>query len=393
MASNFEVLFLIFSKNLNLLIGMMDFSDLQIGIQFLLGTQLIIVAILHFIYRSSKGTITLAFLCLIFGLWFYKLIFYGAWQNNIFLYILVGPDKPIFIGPLLFFYYRQYSEELKTIFTIKHLIIPVLFYLTLMIFRFHYLDFFPNFINNNIPVFSIIAFLFFCYYFIITRKELEINIKQKLIPRAYKKVNILFYSLYFFLLQAPIWDMYDELVRSGILSEGLTEYVVRLYDNFFKFIGEHLTYIYLHVLAYLLFLYTLSEIPALKGFLLPRNTLVHKKTLLNTTKIDKLVDHYFTNKKIFKHPDLSLEQCAKTFKITKKELIDYFIIKQEGSFKDFINRLRVKEVKMLLERKEFNNYDLVGLAKECGFKSKSTFFRVFKKHAGITPKDYKTLIK
>lgn len=370
----------------------MQFSDLLVGIQFLLGTQLILVSILHFVYRSNKSAIPLATLCLIFGLWFYKLVFNDYWANNLFLYVLIGPDKPIFIGPLLLFYYKLYSTELKTNFMVRHLIIPVLFYLTLMVFRFYYLDFFPNFSNNNIPIFSIIAFLIFCYYFFITRKELKVKIKQKLIPRAYNKVMVLFYSLYFFLLQAPIWDMYDELVKSEVLPGAMTHYIALMYNEFFKYIGEQLTYAYLCILAYFLFLYALSEIPIFKRFFLPNNTLLHDKTLLNKSKIDKLIDFYFFNRKIHKDPNLSLESCSRTFEISKKELIDYFAIRNEGSFRDFINSLRVAEVKLLLENQKFNNYDLVGLAKECGFKSRSTFFRVFKRYEGITPKEFKKLL-
>ncbi|TSE05369.1 helix-turn-helix domain-containing protein [Aquimarina algiphila] len=101
------------------------------------------------------------------------------------------------------------------------------------------------------------------------------------------------------------------------------------------------------------------------------------------------MEYYFKEEKLYKDPSLNISSCASIFKVSTKELIDYFKITNKGVFKDYINGLRVSEFKQLLQNEKFSNYDLVGLAKECGFKSKSTFFRVFKGLEGFTPNEYK----
>ncbi len=63
------------------------------------------------------------------------------------------------------------------------------------------------------------------------------------------------------------------------------------------------------------------------------------------------------------------------------------------NFNDFINGLRIKEVKKHLEGDDFQNYSIEGIAKDCGFAAKSTFFTAFKKHTGLTPMEYQKLIQ
>jgi AraC-like DNA-binding protein len=58
------------------------------------------------------------------------------------------------------------------------------------------------------------------------------------------------------------------------------------------------------------------------------------------------------------------------------------------NFNDFINGYRVEEVKARLENGGSKNLNLLGVAFECGFNSKATFNRVFKKQTGISPKEY-----
>ena len=61
------------------------------------------------------------------------------------------------------------------------------------------------------------------------------------------------------------------------------------------------------------------------------------------------------------------------------------------NFNDFINGLRIEEVKKHLEGIDFQNYSIEGIAKDCGFSAKSTFFTAFKKHTGLTPMEYQKL--
>jgi AraC-like DNA-binding protein len=49
----------------------------------------------------------------------------------------------------------------------------------------------------------------------------------------------------------------------------------------------------------------------------------------------------------------------------------------------------VDEAKRLLLDPSYNRFNIQGIAFESGFKSKATFYAVFKQIVGMTPKQYK----
>ena len=60
------------------------------------------------------------------------------------------------------------------------------------------------------------------------------------------------------------------------------------------------------------------------------------------------------------------------------------------NFNDFINQHRIEKVKQKLYTGEQKTKTLLGIAYDCGFNSKATFNRAFKKATGLSPKDWIT---
>ena len=60
----------------------------------------------------------------------------------------------------------------------------------------------------------------------------------------------------------------------------------------------------------------------------------------------------------------------------------------EKNYYDYINEYRVEEFKALILKEEYAKYTLTALAELCGFSSRASFFRSFKKVTGITPNEY-----
>ena len=58
------------------------------------------------------------------------------------------------------------------------------------------------------------------------------------------------------------------------------------------------------------------------------------------------------------------------------------------NFNDFINHYRIEAVKEKLKKGEHKTSTLLGIAFDCGFNSKATFNRAFKKSTTVSPKDY-----
>jgi AraC-like DNA-binding protein len=92
--------------------------------------------------------------------------------------------------------------------------------------------------------------------------------------------------------------------------------------------------------------------------------------------------------KVFQDPELSLAQLAKLLK-TNPSIISKVI--NQGfqlNFNDFINNYRIKAVQEKLLAGELSMQTMLGIAYDCGFNSKATFNRAFKKSTGLSPKDW-----
>jgi AraC-like DNA-binding protein len=66
--------------------------------------------------------------------------------------------------------------------------------------------------------------------------------------------------------------------------------------------------------------------------------------------------------------------------------------KEKKNFYDFVNTYRFEEFKKLIAQQKNQQYTLLSLAYDCGFSSKSSFNRYFKKATGQTPSEYTTAV-
>ena len=62
------------------------------------------------------------------------------------------------------------------------------------------------------------------------------------------------------------------------------------------------------------------------------------------------------------------------------------------SFYDLINSYRIVEAKKRLSSVDYEKYTIEGIGYSCGFNSRSSFFKIFKKETGISPYSYKKSI-
>lgn len=91
----------------------------------------------------------------------------------------------------------------------------------------------------------------------------------------------------------------------------------------------------------------------------------------------------------FREGELSLEQLAAHLALTPAELSQ--LINQDCglNFQEYLNRHRVEALQRSMREPENRDKAILELALEAGFNSKSSLNRVFKKHTGLTPSQYR----
>lgn len=99
-------------------------------------------------------------------------------------------------------------------------------------------------------------------------------------------------------------------------------------------------------------------------------------------------NHIIENKK-YLIPEYSLENLATETNISVKKLSHILHKNTNFGFPDYINSLRVQKVKKYLKNPKYFNYTIIAIGLECGFNSKSTFYRAFIKLVGMTPSAYR----
>ncbi len=89
------------------------------------------------------------------------------------------------------------------------------------------------------------------------------------------------------------------------------------------------------------------------------------------------------------NPDLTLPDLAGLCGLTTVKTSQALNQVIGKSFYSFVNEYRTRHFIRNMNKSEFGHLSLIGLAYECGFKSKSTFNRFFKDYTGHTPSRFR----
>ena len=97
---------------------------------------------------------------------------------------------------------------------------------------------------------------------------------------------------------------------------------------------------------------------------------------------------YMEKERPYLNVDLKQSEVAAAIGCSAYLLSAVFTHYLKVGYYDFVNGYRVEEFKQAIRNGEYKKYTLVTLAERCGFKSKTSFFRTFKKFTGFTPNEY-----
>ena len=116
----------------------------------------------------------------------------------------------------------------------------------------------------------------------------------------------------------------------------------------------------------------------------------YQKSTINEDSKKKYLDilkDKMTNEELFIDPLVSLDKIAKATKIPSKHLSQIINENYQFNFNDYINSLRIRKATELLNTQSDKN--ILEIAYEVGFNSKTTFNAAFKKFIGKTPSEFR----
>lgn len=100
------------------------------------------------------------------------------------------------------------------------------------------------------------------------------------------------------------------------------------------------------------------------------------------------VEHFLGSERGYKNPQLSLMEVASSLGTTPKKISQVSNQGFNSNFNDLINKKRVNAFIEMIDEGRHDQFTLLSLALDCGFNSKTTFNRSFKKVTGKTPQQY-----
>lgn len=102
----------------------------------------------------------------------------------------------------------------------------------------------------------------------------------------------------------------------------------------------------------------------------------------------QIIEQALQTDKVYLNPTLTAKDLAQQLGLSQNHLSAVINQSFRKSFRELINDCRVKEVKQKLKDSDYQHLSILGIALESGFNSEASFYRIFKKNTGLSPKAY-----
>lgn len=108
----------------------------------------------------------------------------------------------------------------------------------------------------------------------------------------------------------------------------------------------------------------------------------------NCILLERKLEEMMKGEKMYLNPNLKLRDVSAKIGVPVYNLSYVLNIYMHQRFNDYVNNYRVAEFKLLVKDEKYRKYTLDALSELCGFSSKTSFFRNFKRIEKITPSEY-----
>lgn len=109
---------------------------------------------------------------------------------------------------------------------------------------------------------------------------------------------------------------------------------------------------------------------------------------LDEIRLFKSIKDIMVGEKLYLDADLTLRKLSVRLDTNTKYLSQVINHHGGSNFLTFINAYRIEEIIGYIRKGDFRRHTFYGIAQRCGFKNKSTFYKVFRDVTGMTPKAF-----
>ena len=357
----------------------MQMKTLMEGIAACIGLQFIFISLVLF-YRSSGRERLLGCLGLLLSLSFLQPSLQPYVLDNALLIFLFAGKKVVLIPVLLYLYLSWDLVQLKTKY--QHFIFPSVYILGFYILQLGFTRFYLEYRFEFRMLHMLTMVIYFSIYWwrgtIVLEKDLS---------RLFRRKELDKYRRFYHSFNAVEFLVFLGLGATLLLQHSLSDYFKNLYTQmvravlFFSFVWGTLA-----------LWFFLSESNFFKTRTLRKHYLLPYNLSRRSDSIEHAISKILHVEKHYKNPHFDVEVLAEEAGCSKRLVSSYFQEAKGESFQNYLNGLRIQEFKEVAKTYK-SLYDIEGMLKLSGFASRATFYRVFKKHSGMTPKQYLETIK
>ncbi len=353
----------------------------------IVGIIISFIFILYLIKSKGKGTDKTLLTLMFFFIFFTCLHTYASLHSiPLILYVSYLFDYTLIwiLGPLLMVYVKSLFHDQTQIIKRNSLHFLPAIIITVVVFipklwreiggsTFSYLEFY----QEHQRYFLVLRNTYFLMYLIFTAKSF-LSLKKNVLLKLDISLND-FSWIQKLLLGSAVFVVIDTSIRIFEMSIGL------------PFDGGYITLFAIVIFIAYLGYNGLNESRIMIPHFLNQQTKLNQVLFSNeeTLFLEKRIKSVLEKDKLYLDESLTLKQLSEVLQMSEKKLSSFLNQHLDTKFKDYINFYRVEEVKRKLKSKGYDSYTLLGIAEDSGFNSKASFYRIFKKHTGLSPSEYK----
>lgn len=373
-----------------------------LGFEFLLTVGVVITTLILILLNQKKSATHRRLLFVFFGLVLcFFLHHYATHHRILWLYLptkLFYDGIGLLLGPLVYFYIRSIyqSVDFRQRRVWKHFI-PYLLYWWLITLPFTFSS------PENGLVFDYLKWYVEYGEWLYWMEMGWLLVYTLLAGKYWQQIRTTAKSFYAD-FQPKDW-LWSKRLLQGIVLYILTDFLLFIYlqlappNDYYldPFINVPIILFVIGYLGYAGFFQAKILIP---NFLLAKenNLSVSTPTVLNKppasfssaeiATIKTKLTQVLAEQQFYLNDSITLTDLAKAVDLTDKKLSNFINQILDTNFYELINEYRLTAFKTQAQLAEHQHLTIWGIASQCGFKSKSTFHRIFKQKMGITPSTY-----